>query len=139
MRLKTVVLPDPFGPSRPTISPSCTVKDTSSTARRPPKALVRFRTSSRGGWLTATPGRRRIQKGHGAQVLGPDQFLLPRLPLHEDGGNDPGSIRPEPYSTDHRLEICGRDGVADGQGIQGSCPLDRVGHDLHAGVGGTND
>src|SRR5215467_14007782 len=139
MRLKTVVLPDPFGPSRPRISPSCTVNETSSTARRPPKVLVRFRTSSSGCWLTATPGRRGVQKGHGAQILGPDQLLLPGLPLHKDGRNDPGSIGSEPDATDDRLQICRGDGVADGQRVKGPAPLDCVGHDLYAGVSGTND
>src|SRR6266478_3568476 len=38
-RLKVVLLPDPFGPMRPTISPSRTSKDTRLTARKPPKRL----------------------------------------------------------------------------------------------------
>ena len=37
MRLKSVVFPAPFGPSRPSISPARTSKLTSSTATRPPK------------------------------------------------------------------------------------------------------
>src|SRR5262249_15697749 len=39
IRLKVVLLPDPFGPMRPTISPSLTSKDTRLTARNPPKRL----------------------------------------------------------------------------------------------------
>src|SRR6185437_3353532 len=40
-----VVLPAPFGPSRPVISPSRAVKVTPSTAFTSPKALCRFLTS----------------------------------------------------------------------------------------------
>ena len=42
IRLSIVVLPEPFGPIRPTISPRSTSNDTSSTATRPPNALRRF-------------------------------------------------------------------------------------------------
>src|SRR3977135_2497834 len=40
MRLSSVVLPDPFGPKRPTISPFSMPKEMSATAVRPPKCLV---------------------------------------------------------------------------------------------------
>ena len=40
-----VVLPAPLGPRKPTIRPSSTVKDRSSTASTSPKRLVRFETS----------------------------------------------------------------------------------------------
>jgi hypothetical protein len=40
-----VVLPAPFGPRNPKISPPATLKDTSDTAVRPPKTLVRWLTS----------------------------------------------------------------------------------------------
>src|SRR5436309_10533946 len=40
MQLNRVVLPEPFGPISPTISPSRTAKSTPSTATRPPKRLV---------------------------------------------------------------------------------------------------
>ena len=39
-QLKRVVMPAPFGPIRPVIVPFLIVKDTSSTARLPPKVLV---------------------------------------------------------------------------------------------------
>src|SRR3990170_3684727 len=42
MQLKTVVLPAPFGPMRPTISPRPTVISTASKALRPPKFMVIF-------------------------------------------------------------------------------------------------
>src|SRR5712692_8739360 len=39
-QLKQVVLPEPFGPMRPRISPSCTSKETALSAVKPPKRLV---------------------------------------------------------------------------------------------------
>src|SRR5215472_11385725 len=45
IKLNTVVLPAPLGPTRLTISPSSTSKDRSSTATSPPKVTVRSRTS----------------------------------------------------------------------------------------------
>jgi hypothetical protein len=44
--LKVVLLPDPFGPIRPRISPSASRKLTFETAAKPPKRLVRPLTSS---------------------------------------------------------------------------------------------
>ena len=46
IRLNTVVLPAPFGPIRPRISPWFNTKERSDTARRPPKSLERLLTSS---------------------------------------------------------------------------------------------
>src|SRR6266850_1818215 len=48
MQLKVVLLPDPFGPIRPRISPSLTSNETSLTARRAPNLLVRPETVSMG-------------------------------------------------------------------------------------------
>src|SRR5690348_10163167 len=45
-RLNRVVLPAPFGPISPTISPSRTSNDTPSTARSPPKVRDSPETSS---------------------------------------------------------------------------------------------
>src|SRR5699024_1662712 len=44
--LKTVVLPAPFGPIRPTSAPSSIFMDRSSTARRPPNEMPSLITSS---------------------------------------------------------------------------------------------
>ncbi len=41
IRLTIVLLPEPFGPIRPRISPRATARSTPSTARTPPKCLVR--------------------------------------------------------------------------------------------------
>src|SRR5205085_7772998 len=53
IRLKIVVLPEPFGPIRPRISPGLTAKDTPLTARNPPNRLLRPATSS-----TSAPDRK---------------------------------------------------------------------------------
>ena len=45
MRLKSVVLPEPFGPISPVIVPAETVKEQSSTATTPPKCFDRPSTS----------------------------------------------------------------------------------------------
>src|SRR5436305_14548178 len=44
MQLKVVLLPEPFGPIRPRISPSATSNETLFTARRAPNLLVRPET-----------------------------------------------------------------------------------------------
>src|SRR5713226_7516993 len=46
MTLKSVVLPAPLGPIRPTTSPASTVKETRSSATTPPKRTLSSRTSS---------------------------------------------------------------------------------------------
>src|ERR1700722_17502276 len=46
IRLKVVLLPEPFGPIRPRISPWRAAKDTWLTARNPPKRLERPSTVS---------------------------------------------------------------------------------------------
>ena len=46
IRLNVVLLPEPFGPIRPRISPSATSKDTFLTARKPSNDLVSPLTSS---------------------------------------------------------------------------------------------
>src|SRR5438309_5248901 len=69
--LKIVLLPEPFGPIRPRISPRSTVNDTLLTALKPPKRFTRPSTTS-----TAVPslsrdhlfvaiGRARRQRQHG--------------------------------------------------------------------------
>src|SRR3954447_1009782 len=58
MQLNAVVLPAPLGPIRPTISHSSTLRFRPSTAVRPPKRMVRSRTSSTdtGALHRACPG-----------------------------------------------------------------------------------
>src|SRR5687767_189117 len=48
MQLKSVVLPAPLGPMRPTISPASMASDTSRLASRPPNCLVDASTLSNG-------------------------------------------------------------------------------------------
>ena len=60
-RLKTVVLPAPFGPIRPVTVPRATRKETPSTARWPPKRLLTAWSSSivviRGHTIATAPAR----------------------------------------------------------------------------------
>ena len=48
MQLTSVILPEPFGPIRPTRSPGCDRRSMSSSATKPPKRLPRPLTSSSG-------------------------------------------------------------------------------------------
>src|SRR6202041_2807214 len=59
MRLRTVVLPEPFGPMRPVMPPAGISKERSRTATRPPKAFLRPWTLSRapGGGAAPTGDR----------------------------------------------------------------------------------
>src|SRR5262245_61595133 len=50
MQLKMVLLPEPFGPIRPRISPSLTSNDTFATAVKPPNILVRPETLRNATW-----------------------------------------------------------------------------------------
>src|SRR5262245_47553328 len=88
--LKIVLLPDPFGPIRPRISPFSTENDTSLTAVKPPNRLVKPRTASIRPPVEprspSTPPRsvrrvrgRRRQRQHGLstlQALRPDDDRL---------------------------------------------------------------
>src|SRR6266852_3508731 len=61
-RLKHVVLPAPFGPIRPTISPVSTVSSTWLTAAKPPKRFVKLRVARSG---IESGGRTRARRGRG--------------------------------------------------------------------------
>src|SRR4051794_12760357 len=61
-RLKMVVLPAPFGPIKPTISPSFTSKLTPATARSPRKAFSSCWTTSRPIGSALLRPRRRSQQ-----------------------------------------------------------------------------
>src|SRR5438552_10442557 len=56
MQLTSVLLPEPFGPMRPTRSPGRTRKSTPSSAVKPPKRLVTPRTSRRGSLIVGDSG-----------------------------------------------------------------------------------
>ena len=53
--LKTVVLPAPLGPMRPTTEPAAIFNERSETAFRPAKLTVQPRVSSKGRSLTRPP------------------------------------------------------------------------------------
>src|SRR5262249_54112135 len=72
IRLKTVVLPEPLGPMRPTTVPAATANEQSLTARMPPKILVSPDTASVG----AASARDGLMRPGGASLL------LPRVGRH---------------------------------------------------------
>ena len=63
-----VVLPEPFGPRKPTISPRRTCIETSSTTVRSPKRLVRWRTSMTVSGIAAHSAERDIDDLPGPQA-----------------------------------------------------------------------
>src|SRR5262249_53476293 len=131
IRLKSVVLPEPFGPMTPRTAPAGTSKLTSRTARTPAKDFERPSTGSSdkySGWeerrsspsppqrtsrLALGVRRRRIRERRGGEVLGPDQLLLAVDPLEEGALDDPRPVRPELHGADDRAaEVGGGNGVA---------------------------
>src|SRR5436190_24316771 len=75
--LKIVLLPEPLGPIRPTISPSATSNETLLTAVKPPKRFTKPSTTSTR--LLVAVGHARRQRQHGLallQALRPDDIRL---------------------------------------------------------------
>src|SRR3954464_1854524 len=93
MQLKAVVLPAPFGPISPTISHSSTFRLSPSIAVRPPKRMVRSRTSS-----TDTAALHR--SGAAVPVRVVQRELVAREPARERADHLAETARVE----DHRLE-----------------------------------
>src|SRR2546428_9178904 len=83
-RLNHVVLPTPFGPRRPTTSPSSTVRSTWLTAASPPKCFVRLRVSSRGIRARRAPPESRQLTGQRDETAGQEQDGQ----QHDDGIED---------------------------------------------------
>src|SRR5258708_19481561 len=83
-RLKHVVLPAPFGPMRPTISPSSTVRPTWLTAASPPKCFVRLRVSRRGIRARRAPPESRQLPGQHDETARQEQDGR----QHDDGKED---------------------------------------------------
>src|SRR5262245_51897211 len=88
IRLKTVVLPEPLGPMRPTTVPAATSNEQSLTARTPPKILVSPDTASVG----AASARNGLMRRDGASLLlprvGRDGHELAAAGGHHRGGED---------------------------------------------------
>lgn len=60
--LNSVLLPLPFGPAMPKISPASTLKETPSTALRAPNDLATLSTTSRAMWhFSVQPGLNPVQ------------------------------------------------------------------------------
>src|SRR3954453_22875414 len=88
MQLKAVVLPAPFGPISPTISHSSTERFRLSIAVRPPKRMVRSRTSSTD-----------IAALHGA-----DACAAVRVVQRELVAGEPAAERPDDLTETARVE-----------------------------------
>src|SRR5713101_8141589 len=98
-----VVLPAPLGPSNPMISPRSIEKQTSSTARKSPKVLVRFSISTsiefppfRRAWISSAKNKTATECLH---PWPSEAFYLNYL-VNDDRtsqthhhGNSPGSFR----------------------------------------------
>src|SRR3954470_4190726 len=93
MQLKAVVLPAPFGPISPTISHSSTFRLSPSIAVRPPKRMVRSRTSS-----TDTAALHRSDAAVAVRVVQAE--LVTREPPRER----PDHLAQAAGIHDHRLE-----------------------------------
>src|SRR3972149_6594022 len=113
MRLTVVLLPEPFGPIRPTISPSPTVSSSPSTARAPPKwraTCVRSSTAPARQFALQPGQRARIEHPARPQVhrqhdQRPEQQIAPvaqvaqafdQESLHENDGEDRAEYAPSP-------------------------------------------
>src|SRR3954453_23133068 len=93
MQLNAVVLPAPLGPISPTISHSSTDKLRLSIAVRPPKRMVRSRTSS-----TDTAALHRSDGGPAVRVVQRE------LVAAEPAGERPDDLSQSPGVEDDRLE-----------------------------------
>src|ERR1700723_157891 len=82
-----VDLPEPLGPIRPKISPACTSRSRFLTAVRPPKRLVRPRTSRTGGLLVvASMLAALVRKGRAEEAAGEEQHDKQRGGRDDEGG-----------------------------------------------------
>src|SRR6266446_3165718 len=83
-RLKIVLLPEPFGPIRPRISPSSTLNETLLTAVKPPKRLTSPATSSTRSLRRVGRVGRQLQYRLALLLrLGPDDVALVVDILHD--------------------------------------------------------
>ena len=74
--LKIVLLPEPFGPIRPRISPCSTSNETRFTAVKPPKRFVSESTTSTAAHPFASQDRRRARRrGDGAEPKRPSSYF----------------------------------------------------------------
>src|SRR5262249_54598270 len=136
MRLKTVVLPDPLGPMRPTMLPVATSKEHSLTARSPPKSFVSPATASagvsRGGagapglmrpagvsLLLPRVGRHRhvLAACAGGHRGGINWHFLAALDLDDDG------LDGHPMAFGERRELARAPGGGEGAVLDGGAPL----------------
>src|SRR4051794_9395470 len=93
MQLNAVVLPAPFGPISPTISHSSTLRFRLSMAVRPPKRMVRSRTSSTD-----------IAALHRAYACAAVRVVQRELVAGEPAGERTDDLTEPPGVEDHSLE-----------------------------------
>src|SRR6266542_4769194 len=137
MRLNSVVLPEPFGPIRPTIWPSAIERSTCRTAARPPKYLET--PSSSRIRLPRAPVRSGILDLTHGLFAWPDQHLAAVLPLVRDAYDLAGAVGIELHGTIHRCHVRRRNVVPYSVLIKATGALDRVSEDLDAAVGHTDE
>src|SRR3979409_1365648 len=84
--LNSVVLPEPFGPIRPTISPSFTAKSTPARATRPPKRQVTPLQASTAPVMAPDPPPEEPLQTASRRMAARSCFETPalRAPRHED-------------------------------------------------------
>src|ERR1700733_13839171 len=110
MRLRTVVLPEPFGPMRPVMPPAGISKERSRTAMRPPKAFPRPWTLSMAPRGRPTPSRAtRLGPDRGRRRMGGGRGGLLR---RRGAGRAPSSLA---RAGEHAVELLdpGRDAARD--------------------------
>src|SRR5882762_2262509 len=132
MRLKTVVLPEPLGPMRPTISPSSIRRERSSTARRPPKSFVRP-SVSRSAILRSRPAWPRLLDGDRLHLLEPGPFHL--VEVDDAARHVALFVERDRYAEDALVVLGCSYGVAHGGAIRLADLLDGLQDDVGGFVG----
>src|SRR5436190_28580 len=132
IRLNSVVLPEPFGPISPTISPSAIDRSTRRTAARPPKYLETPASSRMP--LPRTPGWCRILDLPRGLLRRPHENLTAVLPLVRHHDDLTGAVRIELDGAGDGRHVRRGDVVPNGVPVQSAGALDRIREDLDAAV-----
>src|SRR6516164_8770839 len=91
MTLMHVVLPEPFGPTRPRISPVLTARFKPSSARKPPKRFTKpstVRSGARSGDIDAPALQQRDEAVRQEQHQDHDQGTVDQLKILRSGNAD---------------------------------------------------
>src|ERR1043166_7917252 len=131
MQLNSVVLPAPFGPMSPTISPGSMASDTSRFASRPPKRLVAASTLSRAAMALSKaqpPGPRQREQAGRTERRDDDNDEA----VHDQVDAAPGE-RPRSERRAHDLRDRDQDDGAEHRSPQPADAADHCGHDRQRG------